>query len=465
MSAAASHSQPFPFSQPIAVTVDDTSPFQRFGFNVLLVFLFLSFSRIFDVKFGNLHVTGVAIRAMTVMMLLSRAFQLALKSRIGKALLGFTICFGMSVPFSLWRGGSKELFQSWVLLPFTVYLAVAGMIGDYPQWFKAFKALTYALLVFTIIANVFGVNNDGRLFLTQGKFGNPNEMAQALLLGLPLWGAMMIMAKSLPGKAFALGVMVLILATTFRTGSRGAMIAFGVTLLAVFLRAPVMGKLKIVMAGVVFMGIVLTTMPGKLIARYKTVAEESDDGEMDATMRDSASSSTASRKQLLKHSLIFTMQHPLFGVGAGMFVVADDSYVKALGGRKGTWLGTHNSYTQVSSELGIPALLFFLSAVGMSVTGSYRIYQSTRGDPRLEDLGTVALGLHYCMIIYAVTVLFEHIAYTVMLPVFGGMVAAMVRTAEVEIKRIQATPPPVSMSTAMFHNYLAARPRQGQTAR
>jgi hypothetical protein len=43
------------------------------------------------------------------------------------------------------------------------------------------------------------------------------------------------------------------------------------------------------------------------------------------------------------------------------------------------------------------------------------------------------LGFHYCLVVYAVTILFEHIAYTIMLPVFGGMVAALVRTAEVRV--------------------------------
>src|SRR5664280_2966456 len=302
MTAAAYHSQPFPLAphtaSPIAAPVDEASAFQRLGFNVLLVFIFLAFSRIFDVKFGNLHITGIAYRIVFAMALLSGGFQIALRSNIGKALLGFTVCFGLSVPFSVWRTGSKDIFlNSWLTFSFVAFLAVAGLVSNYKQWFKFFKTLTYALLAFTIIASVFGVSDNGRLFLEQGKFGNPNEMAQALLLGLPLWGAMMVISKTLPGKAFAAGVMVLILATTFRTGSRGAMIGFVVTLLVVFLRAPVMGKLKIVMAGVLFLGIVLTTMPGKLIARYKTVAdEEADDGEMDASMRASATSSTASRK-------------------------------------------------------------------------------------------------------------------------------------------------------------------------
>jgi O-antigen ligase len=291
-------------------------------------------------------------------------------------------------------------------------------------------------------------------------------MAQALLLGLPLWGALMTISKSLPGKAFAVGVMVLILVTTFRTGSRGAMIGFIAMLLVVFLRAPVMGKLKIILAGVLFLGIVLTTMPGRLIARYKTVAEdEADVTEMGGTMADSATASTQSRKVLLRHSLIFTIRHPLFGVGAGMFSVADDAYSKQILLRKGNWVGTHNSYTQVSSELGIPGFLFFVAAVAMALKGTYSIYKKTRGDPRLEDMGNVALALHYCLVIYAVTILFDHIAYTVMLPVFGGMAACLVRTALVEIQQIQSVPLPVSMSHTMFHSYVAARHQPVTTAR
>ena len=154
-----------------------------------------------------------------------------------------------------------------------------------------------------------------------------------------------------------------------------------------------------------------------------------------------AHSSTQSRKELLKHSLVFTIQHPLFGVGPGMFAVADDIYEKASGAKKGSWLGTHNSYTQVSSEIGIPAFLFFVAAIWMALKGPYSIYQKTRGDPRLDEMGTIAMGLHYCLVIYAVTILFEHIAYTIMLPAFGGLAASMVRTATVEIQRIQATPP------------------------
>src|ERR1035437_7577577 len=110
MTGATDHSQTFPLApQPIAIPMDEASLFQQLGFKVLLVFIFLVFSRIFDVKFGGLHITGIAYRIVFAMALLSRGFQIALRSNIGKALLGFTFCFGLSVPFSIWRTGSKEV--------------------------------------------------------------------------------------------------------------------------------------------------------------------------------------------------------------------------------------------------------------------------------------------------------------------------------------------------------------------
>jgi hypothetical protein len=135
----------------------DGSPFQRLGYIVLLVFLFLIFSRIFDVKFSGLHITGVSSRVVFAMMLLSLGFVTALRSSVGKALLGFTIWFGLSVPFSLWRRGSLEIFrESWLLFSFAAFLATAGLIGSYAECRKAIHTVAWALFTLTVIANVFG---------------------------------------------------------------------------------------------------------------------------------------------------------------------------------------------------------------------------------------------------------------------------------------------------------------------
>jgi O-antigen ligase len=448
----------FPATQVSYTQLDNYSPFQRLGFSFYLLFLFLAFSRVFDVKFSFLHITGISYRVVFAMVLLSGGFKIALGTKIGRAMLGFTICFGASVPFSIWKGGSLPVFKDgWLLFSFVAFLATAGLIADYVQVRKAINSLTWALFVFVIIANVFGTMENGRLFLTQGKFANPNEMAQALLIGMPLWGAKL--ASPGPKKLFAAGVIVVMLLTVFRTGSRGAMIAFLAMALFMFLRASIMGKMQM-MIGVVLLGaVILTTMPGRLISRYKTI-EEADDDEMDAYMRESALNSTESRKQLLKNSIKFTIRHPLFGVGPGMFVVADDDEAHAQGLHKGQWLGTHNSYTQVSSELGIPALCFFVAVIVMSLRDPYRLYKETRGDPRTEDIANLALGLHYAMIVYVVTIFFEHIAYTVMLPVFGGLASALIRTSALEIQRRRAVPAPQPLTAPLFRTYSRPEPAQ-----
>ena len=124
-------------------------------------------------------------------------------------------------------------------------------------------------------------------------------------------------------------------------------------------------------------------------------------------------------------------------------------------------MGTHNSYTQVSSEVGIPGLLCFVAAIVLAMKAAYSVEKKARGDRRLDDIAATALGLEYCMVIYAVTVFFDHIAYTIMLPVFAGLAVSLVRTAAVEIQRIQSTPSPVTMSPMMFHSALVERARAG----
>ena len=280
------------------------------------------------------------------------------------------------MPFSVWRTGSKDIFQNkWLLFSFVAFLAVAGLVHNYHQWFKLFKTLTSALLVFTIISNVFGIPNNGRLFLTQGKFSNPNEMAQALLLGLSVWLLLSLNAKSGLFKATAGLVMLIMLFTVTKTGSRGALIAFGVLVLCIFLRSTSAGKMKIIIGGGVLLAVIVGTMPKRLLNRYRTLAEAQDAVAVDD--ESSAYDSTNARKDLLRKSIRYTFEHPLFGVGPGMFLVAEDAEARAAGRRHGSWQGTHNSYTQVSSELGILACMFYVMAIFFGLKKPSGIHRKT----------------------------------------------------------------------------------------
>jgi len=430
--------QPGSADQTATYTPGGISSFQRFGFSILVVYLFLIYSRIFDVKFAFLHIPGISYRVMFAMVILSQAFLKALKWDIGKALLGLTVWFVLSIPTSLWRGGSTQLLINTWVPAFVIFLATAGLVGNYDQCKKAITAVAYGFMVLTGIAMVWGSTEDtGRLYLPQGKFANPNEMGQALLLGMALWLYMFHNAQSGLRKAFAGVMMLLMLFTMTKTGSRGALIGLAVLILSLFLRSSPGGKLKLMMGGTVLLVVILGTMPARLLNRYKTLTE---DQEEITDPEDNAYSSAEARKDLLRKSIRYTFHHPIFGVGPGMFVVAEDAEAREAGARHGRWQGTHNSYTQVSSECGIPAMVFYAAAIFFSLRTSSRIYRRTRGDPNLSDIAHLALGLNYAMIVYAVTVTFDYIAYTSMLPVFAGLITALASTVDAEIARRTAAP-------------------------
>jgi hypothetical protein len=441
MTAASVTPQPYIIRQQEApesvYSSGGSSPFQRLGFFILVLYLFLIYSRIFDVKFSSLHISGISYRVILVMVVLSQSFITALKTNIGKAMLGFTVWFVLAIPSSLWKGGSVQLLVDSWLPCFVVFLATAGLTGNFAQCRRSISAVTWAFFVLMLIANLWGSTEEtGRLYLPHGKFANPNEMGQALVLGLPLWGLVLLNAKTAVTKAFAAGVILAILFTAGKTGSRGALVGFGALLLCVFWRSSAGGKLKLVVGGTVLLMVIASTMPKSLLSRYSTVFEETGAVSYgDDQLGAGAISSTSSRMKLLRASIKYTFQHPLFGVGPGMFVVAEDADAKAAGFRHGAWQGTHNSYTQVSSELGIPGCIFYVLVIFLSLKTTARIYRQTRGDPRMQDIANIAVCLNYVLIVYAVTVFFDYIAYTSMLSVFGGLAASLGRTAEVEIAR------------------------------
>ncbi|HWB82798.1 MAG TPA: O-antigen ligase family protein [Bryobacteraceae bacterium] len=407
------------------------------------------FSRVFDVKFYSLHLPGISYRLLAAFLILTGTFLNAFRSWIGKCVLGFTAFLLLSIPFSVWHSGSLNvLFESW-LLALTVYMSVAALITDYNQYRRTVHTLAFATLVLTLICLKMGSMESGRLYLEQGRFANPNEMAQALLIGLPFWWAILAGSRSIAGKLFAAGVMGMILLTIGKTGSRGALIAISVTLVFLFLRASMMGKLQLLVTIGLLFSAAVVLLPGSLMQRYQTFFSDSDDTVTTANegeMMEDAVSSAESRKQMLIESLILTAKHPIVGVGVGMFAVAEDAMARAEGKRHGAWLGTHNSYTEVSSECGIPAALFYLAVLGLSLKSSYSIYRATKRRPELAKVSLDAVALHYSVLAFGITAFFVHAAYTSLLPALAGLAVALVRTTKPLLER----PPEPAPAPAML---------------
>jgi O-antigen ligase len=126
-------------------------------------------------------------------------------------------------------------------------------------------------------------------------------------------------------------------------------------------------------------------LPDYLKARYLTVF--SHDGDYDkATARRLGAdiASSEERKALLIQSLKMTFTHPIVGVGPGDFSFVSWDERKATTGIGGESLVSHNTYTQISSETGLPGFFVFAATVVLSLRYAYRTYrESVETDPAL----------------------------------------------------------------------------------
>ena len=410
------------------------STLQRFSFALLIGFLFMIFSRIFDVQLYWLHLPGISYRLMAVFLFMSGTFLVALRDSIGKCVVGFTACFLAATAFSVWRMGSLQTLTEQWLVGCVAFMATAALIADFRQYVRTVKTVALAVLVLTFICITLGTMQDGRLFLERGRFSNPNEMAQALLLGMPFWWAILGNSRSLFFKLCGVGSIAAMMYVVAKTGSRGALISILVVLLFMFLRASVVGKMQLLFGAGMLLLIAVLLLPGGLRARYRTffttdAMERSENPDADAEMLDRAINSSSNRMELLIRSLVLTAKHPLLGVGPGMFPVAENDLARSEG-KKGAWLGTHNSFTEVSSECGIPAFLLYCAILVLSFRKSYALYRRTKSNPDWKEISTHALALNYSLIAFFVTGLFVHAAYTSLLPVLSGLTVSLMRTAE-----------------------------------
>ena len=183
---------------------------------------------------------------------------------------------------------------------------------------------------------------------------------------------------------------------------------------------------------------------------------------LDASHQRQLSSDIASsegRKALLIQSISMTFQHPLLGVGPGVFSYVSWDQRKNTSGSGGQLLVSHNTYTQVSSETGIPGFLLFVSGVYLCFKYTIRNYRRLR-----ETDPVLAQSTRYFLLSFtglAVGIFFLSTAYT---PTIAIMMATAVSLNNVVSKRLEDGSPEtgVAMQAPRWQAPPAVRPQPGR---
>jgi O-antigen ligase len=131
--------------------------------------------------------------------------------------------------------------------------------------------------------------------------------------------------------------------------------------------------------------IALPLVSSKSLDRLKSVFVTA---QTDKNGRNEAEDSRLARTRLLEASIRLTFAHPLSGVGPGQFEESEYNEAKAQG-QRGMWHETHNTFTQVSSECGIPAFLFFMAGLVSAFTSLWKLKSSS--DLTLAGIARIVL--------------------------------------------------------------------------
>jgi len=330
----------------------------------------------------------------------------------------------LATPFSYWPGGSfNRVVDGRVSV--ILLVVVGGLATNWKEVRVVLYTFTAAALTNLLTARFFMDSSNGRISVSLAGFdiGNSNDLAAHLLLVLPfvLFVALgrgrnpLIRFPLLATIAYGMWIIL-------GTASRGALVALAVVFVVFMWLGSMRQRMVLLVAGSVIAAAMFAALPGATLARL---------GALFGEQHEEAEESEASRMYLFQKSLLYTVQHPLFGVGPDQFTNYEGGTAVAEG-HVGNWHATHCSWTQVSSECGIPALIFYVCGIGSALALVMRTFWSARQQGHAEITNAC-----FCYLLgmagFLVAITFLANAYRVYVPVMISLAVSMSFAASEEL--------------------------------
>jgi O-antigen ligase len=398
---------------------------QSFGFYCTLALIFLRYSFLSDfltyLTGKETHVLYIFGPPALFAVLACGGFQRTFREKTPKIWLAFLVWICLGVPFSIWRGGSAGLVIAYIKTIFIFLLFIMGLTIKWTECRKIIYAIGGAAVFNVVIALYFMRPGAERFSFTwTTSIGNSNDYAAHLLMILPflLFFVLKRGGRKLIRAVF-LAALVLGLFEILRTASRGALIAIVVVIAFLLLRGSMRQRIAIGATALIVVAIMIEFLPSDTWNRMQSF---SSDG---AASKEALESSDI-REHLLKESIKCTLEHPLFGVGLGQFSNYEGGG-RAQSGHVG-WRPTHNSYTEISSDCGVPALLLYLAALIWAFRLLSRIKKQARGLYR-NEMVTAAYVIRIGIIGYSIAIFFTNFGWAFQFVLVSALVEAIWRAA------------------------------------
>lgn len=397
---------------------------------------------------GKAYLSTVCIVLVPALWLMGGNAMAGFRDRVGIWWLGFLALMLVGVPFSYWRSESLGLIWTYTFRSLAYYFYIVSLCTTLRRC-RTMMFVSIVCQIVTLISCLLfggtGSETDTRFRIAGSLFlSNSNELALQLLLGITALMFLFYIGgiwKSILASGCILASFVYIL----KTGSRGGLVSLVVLFFVVFWVSK-RQRLRFVLFAIPIAAIGLAIIPAAQLHRFTLIFEPETTQSLDIN-ESAAVGSSKERQELLKKGMEYTVTHPLFGVGMGQFAAAYTGEAEKKG-EHAPWLGTHNSYTQVSAECGIPAFICYMAVIVLIFRRTYGVYSRAASKPQLSELHGLAFCLFAGILVYSIGTFFFHMAYNALLPLLAGQAVALSRAAEpllAAAERRRVTPAPETL--------------------
>jgi O-antigen ligase len=312
--------------------------------------------------------------------------------------LGGLMILGM--PTGLNPSDSSGKFIDEFLRVFLIFMLTINVV-------TSFRRLLQLMEVTVLCGTVLAIGTLGRYAsgenlaegfratgLVGGIFGNPNDLALALNVLVPISMGLGMIHRDIFRRLLYWGcagcLALASLAAFSRAGFLTLVAVGGFLLLKLGRRYPILWVLALVA------GLALVMLgPGAFWTRILTVFDTSGDV--------GAAQSGEIRWELIKRSIEVAGFNPIrwmLGVGVGNFhIVSNFERVH------------HNSYLQVFNEVGLPAMIVYLAFMITAIRNSGRIAKAFEGVRGYRQLWLTAIMIEAALVAYAIGSFFASVAF------------------------------------------------------
>jgi putative inorganic carbon (HCO3(-)) transporter len=315
--------------------------------------------------------------------------RLTARPREVNLVLLLTLTGLLSVPLALEPGRAFDRFIEFLKVVL-IFIVMVNVIRSE----KRLKALWLLVLVASCILSINAINDYrlGRLELQGvrikgsigGLFDNPNDLALHLVTIIPIALALSFGSRNPLTKLLSVVTVLLMIGGIVSTFSRGGFLAFlAVGILLIWKLARRSRWLIPVVAAPLVIAFVLFA-PGGYRTRLATTGDDSSMARFDD----------------LKRSLFIAARHPLLGVGM-------DNYILFSNANK----ASHNSYTQVASEMGAAAAVIYILFIVAPFKGLRRIEHECYQRKPARVFYYASIALQASLVGYMVASFFASVAY------------------------------------------------------